>query len=124
MCRGDGLWEEVGHIGTSGNRDRHLASKKFLEVFHRQCFGYFDRQFIPKRDSGGYNIPVRIRCVDMDYMGNFRKPWVILNMENRSSEICWWICRNRRSYWNMPKEGSASFSMPLRHGVGWEEMLE
>ncbi len=44
---------------------------------------YFDRQFIPKRDSGGNNIPVRIRCVEMDYMGNFRRPWVILNMDNR-----------------------------------------
>ncbi len=33
MCRGDGLWEEVGYMGTSGNMDSHLASGSVLNDF-------------------------------------------------------------------------------------------
>ncbi len=33
VCRGNGLWEEVGYMGTSGNRDSQLASRNVLNDF-------------------------------------------------------------------------------------------
>ncbi len=56
VCRGIGLWEEVGYMGASGNRDSQLASRSVLENFT----DFLGRQFIPKWDKcvcdGGYNI--------------------------------------------------------------------
>ncbi len=33
MCRGDEVWELVGHMGTSENRDSQLASRSVLNDF-------------------------------------------------------------------------------------------
>ncbi len=33
MCRGNGLGEEGGYMGTSGNRDSQLASRNVLNDF-------------------------------------------------------------------------------------------
>ncbi len=33
VCRGNGLWEGVGYMGTSGNRDSQLASRSVLKDF-------------------------------------------------------------------------------------------
>ncbi len=33
VCRGIGLWEEVGYVGTSGNRGCQLASNSVLKDF-------------------------------------------------------------------------------------------
>ncbi len=46
VCWGNGLWEEVGKMGTSGNRNCHWAPR-----FHRGCVDYLSRQFVPKLDS-------------------------------------------------------------------------
>ncbi len=33
VCRGDGLWEEVGYMGTLGNRDTEFVSRSVLKDF-------------------------------------------------------------------------------------------
>ncbi len=33
VCRGNGLWEEVGYMGALGNRDCPLASSSVLKDF-------------------------------------------------------------------------------------------
>ncbi len=33
MCRGNGLWEELGYMCTSGNRDCQLASRSVSNGF-------------------------------------------------------------------------------------------
>ncbi len=33
MCIGNGLWKNVGYVGTLGNRDSQLASRRVLSDF-------------------------------------------------------------------------------------------
>ncbi len=38
VCRGNELWVEVSYMGSSGNRDRHLASRSVLNEFTDDAF--------------------------------------------------------------------------------------
>ncbi len=43
--------------------------------------------------------PLRVGCVKVDPMMNFRRPWVILNMNTKPPRICRCVRENTRSCW-------------------------
>ncbi len=49
VCRGDGLWEEVGYMGTSGNRDCQLASRSVLKDLTDDAFTFVDGSLFQTR---------------------------------------------------------------------------
>ncbi len=93
VCRGYGLWEEVGYMDNPAKKDCQLVSKSVLNNFTADVlisqpviYPQIGKPECWKRfGDGGWNIsvgetyrrsPVRVSWVKMESMGNSRRPCV------------------------------------------------
>ncbi len=139
---GKGLWG-VSWVGGGldwyfGVQGLPVGIQECLERFHRGCVDYLSRQ--SKWDSpyceselATARSSFRIGCAKVDAMGNFRRPWVILNMAIRSPRIRRGVRKNRRNCLRAASYGTCrspftnfrvsfctfSSASALRNRMGW-----
>ncbi len=120
------MWEEVGYICTSRNRDSQLASRSVLHNFTDDVLtiavnllfqsgtawmleAYWRRRV---KHLCWWNLytwprsPVQVGWMKMKYMGNSKRLWVILNMDLRSPWVCRGISENSRRCWRAVSYGT------------------
>ncbi len=75
MCRGNGLWEEVGYR----EQDSHFESRCVLNDFTDDAsFISASRLF---QNGTASNAESWVGWMKRDSMGNSKRQWVILNMD-------------------------------------------